>query len=328
MNNLAIRKSVGSVALSKSGFESVNDKNLRGTIERLKEHKKELEEISDIIKKELDLPSDRKRHFLAKLVYSVTPESFYQWLPDRLTKMVAEEFDALEFLEGLMRQNVNNTQSALQELANTALKKSEDVESLESDIGIALKENWDAQTMQEFMAGKADIQIYSEVANLLAEEFNALTPEDKEKRKTELLSQLQSNVEMGKKLVSALGKVCNAGLQIFHQGVSQYYNYTNFYRPISVIRDAASTMVDMNESMFAARDALKVTFNASIEAIETAVDAAKLIRQYSLSGTDMKKMLESGQSRLEKKLADLESNRDKVLKIGNANVSEAEFVNP
>ena len=142
------------------------------------------------------------------------------------------------------------------------------------------------------------------------------------------MSQLQSNVEMGKKLVSALGKVCNAGLQIFHQGVSQYYNYTNFYRPISVIRDAASTMVDMNESMFAARDALKVTFNASIEAIETAVDAAKLIRQYSLSGTDMKKMLESGQSRLEKKLADLESNRDKVLKIGNANVSEAEFVNP
>jgi hypothetical protein len=327
MNSLATSKSARAIALiNRSGFESVIDKNLRSTIEKLKSHKTELEEISAIIKKELSLPIDRKRKFLAQLVYSVTPESFYQWLPDRVTKMVAEEFDALEFLEGLMRQNVNNTQSALQELANTALKKSEEVENLESDIGKAIGENWDAQTLQKFMAEKADVQIYSEVANLLAEEFNALTAEDKEKRKTELLSQLQSNVDLGKKLVSALGKVCNAGLQIFHQGVAQYYNYTNFYRPISVIRDAASTMVDMNESMYSARDALKMTFNASIEAIETAIDAAKLIRQYSLSGVDMKKIIESGQTRLEKKLEELDSKRDKVLKLDYPIVADAKII--
>ena len=174
----------------------------------------------------------------------------------------------------------------------------------------AQKENWNAQTLQEYIAGKSGIQVYDVVARLLDIEFNALTPKEKEIRKDDLLDKLRSTVVIGNELMETIGKVCSAGLQVFHRGVTQYYDYVNFYRPISVIRDSAKALIDTNHSMYAAKDALVATFRTSLQAIELAVDAANMVNNYSIASGDMKGLLESGRARLDQKLKALEvSNR-------------------
>ena len=147
---------------------------------------------------------------------------------------------------------------------------------------------------------------------MLEIEFNALSQEEKEIRKIDLLDKLRSTVVIGGELMETIGKVCSAGLQVFHRGVTQYYDYVNFYRPISVIRDSAKSFIDTNHSMYAAKDALVATFIMSLQAIELAVDAANMVNNYSIASGDMKGLLSSGRARLDQKLKALKASNNSV----------------
>lgn len=295
---------------SQQEFGSLNDRALQENIAALSESRKELEGINKLVKKALDLPSDRKRSIMAKFLNYLVPTSWYESLPSSVMKLMAEENDVLELIETLMRSNINSVQDALRELAACAITKREELNELMADLEVAQKENWSAQRLQEYIAGKAEIQVYDVVARLLDIEFNALTSEEKEIRKKDLLDKLRSTVVIGNELMETIGKVCSAGLQVFHRSVTQYYDYVNFYRPISVIRDSARALIDTNHSMYAAKDALIATFRTSLQAIELAVDAANMVNNYSIASGDMQGLLNSGRARLDHKLKALEvSNR-------------------
>lgn len=313
MKNLPMRRYNGgnghSIA-SQQEFGSLNDRALQENITALKESRKELEGINKMVKTALDLPSDRKRSVIAKFLNYLVPTSWYESLPTSVMKLMAEENDVLELIETLMRSNIDSVQNALRELAACAITKREELNILEADLETARKENWSAQELQEYIAGKAEIQVYDVVARLLDIEFNALTSEEKEIRKNDLLDKLRSTVLIGDELMETIGKVCSAGLQVFHRSVTQYFDYVSFYRPISVIRDAAKSFIETNHSMYAAKDALVATFRTSLQAIELAVDAANMVNNYSIASGDMQGLLKSGRVRLDQKLKALEvSNR-------------------
>ncbi len=283
---------------SKRDFRSVNDRTLQQNIKALETSRTELTDINDFIRKTLNLPVDRKRSIFARVLYYVVPQRLYSSLPQSLVKLVAEEYDVLELIERLMRTNINNTQDALKSLAFCAIEKREQLDELQADIERARAEGWSAQQLQAYMAEKAQIQIYDEVNQLLDLEFGVLSSEEKEKRKAELLNQLESNIAIGQTLGVTLSNVCSASLAIFHRAVGQYFDYVNVYKPIAVIRDSAKTLTDMNQSMYAARDGIVTTFQASLEAIDTAVQAATLINSYAIASADIQGMLENGAKRI------------------------------
>lgn len=297
----------GTVAVWNGKPEYLQDKNIQQNIKQLKASRDELEHINDFLKTALDFPSEgwlRKR--VMSVFHAVLPRRVYDFVPSSMMPFFAEEYDLLEYIEGLMRGNVDNVQEALRMIAFSAATKREDIDQLIEDLGRARDEAWDAKALQQYMADRAGVPVYEEVARLLDHEFNVLSPEERERRKIELMQQLEANAAIGEELMDTMSKVCVAGLQVFSQGVAQYYNYMNVYRPLAVIRDAAKAMTEMNSSNYAAREALRNTFVASVRAIEASLDAANLVSQYSIASADMKGLLQEGKRDIEKKLAALQ----------------------
>ena len=299
-------------ALAKRTFNSAKDKRLQESIKQLEKSGKELAHLDKAVRKNLHLPSDRTRGFIARTLHYVIPQRFYPSLPNAIVKLVAEEYDVLELIEGLMKGNIDSVQNALRNLAYTAREKREKLLELAGDIEKARTENWSAQKLQEYIAERSGIQIYEEISALLDQEFNILPEKEREQRKNELLAQLESNLALGDVLMETMGKVCGAGLQIFHRGVGQYFDYIQIYRPMTVIRDSAKTMTDMNKSMYAAKDAVVVTFQTSIDAIKTSVDLITQTERYSIASADMKSILEKGQKDLDAGLKALQASNGRL----------------
>lgn len=306
------RQSNFSASSYRRNFQSPNDRSLKDNMKALGASKEELANNNKLIKKALDLPTDRTRSLVARTLHLIIPRRLYDSLPEGMVKFIAEEYDVLELIEGLMRTNVNNAQDALRNIAACAQAKAEDLNNLANDIATAQKENWDAKQLQQYIAERAGVQIYEEVSRLLDNEFSILAPEEREKRKIQLLEQLLSNIVIGEELIRTLSKVLSAGLEIFHRGVGQYFDYMNIYRPVAVIRDSAQTMVDMNQSMYVSKDAVVATFQASLSAIEAAVDAATLVNNYKIASSDMRNLLETGQKQIMGKLKTLRATTERL----------------
>ena len=288
-------------------LRSASDRALQDNIKALETSRNELNEINGFLKTALNLPSDRARSWLARALHFIIPERAYQKLPNSLVKFVAEEYDVLELIERLMRTNINKVQEALRNLAICAVEKNEQMKQLGDDVQRAREENWDAQQLHQFMLEKAEIEILPEIARLLDSEFNFLAPEERERRKEELLNQLESNIVIGQALTETTSKVCSAGLGILHRAAGQYFDYANVYGPIAIIRDSARTLTDTNHAMYASKDAVVATFEVSVKAIETAVEAARMVNNYSIASADMKGLMENGQKRLGDKLIDVQA---------------------
>jgi len=86
-----------------------------------------------------------------------------------------------------------------------------------------------------------------------------------------------------------------------------------------VIRDSAETMTDMNESMYASRDAIIITMRTSMEAIGKAIEATGHIAKYSIASPTMNAAIESSRVGLEHHLTALKENeRRYLLEAGNS----------
>lgn len=287
----------------KAGYElqSVSDEVLQNTIKKLAKRKESLEKIDEDLKEALDIQSKRGKisKAIARTLHTIVPQGWYQRLPSRVARYFAEEGDILEYLETLQRDNVNNIQLEVRILAACAHAKRDEMDQLEQDLKRAEQENWSAKRLQSFMAKRANITIYKEVATLLDVEFKTLSDEQKEERKQYLLQKLRAQVELGYELITTMSKVCAGSLQVFHTAVAQYADFTNVIRPIQRIRNIAQALTDTNTAMYAAPDAIRETFKASVRAITAAMDAARQVEKYSLSSGNLKSLLKSGRAELD-----------------------------
>lgn len=277
---------------------SRKDRALQQHIVALKDGRKRFSEIDKWLRRALELPHSKTRSFAAKALHAIVPQRMYGVIPNWAVELVAEEEDVLEFLGRLMRENIDNVQEALCEIAEEAAEKKQQLEGLKEDILTAEEERWDAKHLQEYMAEHANIQVYEQVARLLDEEFNIISAEEREAHKKELLGDLKRTADLGETLMGTMGEVCVAGLSVFRRASSQYYQYVSAYRPIAVVRDSARTMLEINTSIHAGREALVVTFEESLRAIETAVDAAENMARYSIASSEFQGLLEHGRERL------------------------------
>jgi len=75
---------------------STSDRALQDNIKALGQSRKELEGLDKTLRRVLKLPSDKTRGALAKILHALTPQSLYPHLPERVVKLVAEEYDVLE----------------------------------------------------------------------------------------------------------------------------------------------------------------------------------------------------------------------------------------
>lgn len=290
-----------------------DDRTLRESIESLRESGEELEHINEKLRDVLGLPANRTRGFISGAIQAIVPRKFYGFLPEKVADFIAEEGDVLEQMEGAFRGNVDSTQISLRSLVQEGRKKHDQLQELADDITRAQEEGWDARQLQEYMADKAGVELYDEVAEMLDQEFGFLPDEEKERRKEELLIQLQNNLAIGGRLTETIDKVCIAGIRVFDRGVGGYYNFMNVYRPIAAIRDAARNLVNMDETMLMSRDALVETLGMSLVAIEHSIKAAELAEKYSITSTDMHKLLEECNDHLGEQLKVLDASKPKLL---------------
>ena len=300
-------------------LSSRRDQELRNTLDSLKESKQEFEGLNDFLREALDVHPEKGRSFWAKAIALVMPRSSYRMLPARFLKLMAEEADVLELIERLMRENINNLQGSARDMSIIGTQKYDELEELKTDIQKAKDEGWDAKKLQEHITQKAGIQIFAEVAKLLDKEFGLLSSEEKEEQRASLLNELESNVSIGQDFIKLIGRVESSALKILHRAVSQYYAYRNVYVPMRVIRDSAETMTDMNESMYASRDAIIITMRTSMEAIGKAIEATGHIAKYSIASPTMNAAIESSRVGLEHHLTALKENeRRYLLEAGNS----------
>ncbi len=295
---MSIGKGGGIIQLVRRGpgdtFEpaSRQDNELQTTLESLKQCKDDLEHTNEVLRDSLGLEQDKGRHYLAKILNFLLPRSWFDKMPRGVQKIILEDSDALELIEGLMRRNITNTQATLQNVAKVAVQKKLEIEGVKRDIERAVEEGWDAKRLQTYLAQKADIQIMPEVSKMLDEKFNFLSEEERERRKQKLLQHLGNKVEGMEKLIELLRTVGESALEVFDHAVLQYNSYMTIYKPIAIIRDSALIMTDTNESMYAARDALVETIKRAASAFQVALEASAAVKRYAIASPEMNKFLE------------------------------------
>lgn len=278
---------------------SSQDRDLKQSMQRLDEQRNNTADMNEALKKHLGLPHDRSKGVMSMIVRKFVPKKL---VPDSMVGLLDEE-DALDLVARLMRERVGEQQGAIRDIAGVMKDKREEIDQLKADIEEAIEKDWSAKELQEFIVAKIDIgDLYEEVADLLDEEFRLITPEDREARKVTLLVELQKAVEMGEELMETMSQSCSAGLGIFHQLAVQLFQFNNFQRPTQAVQRAASASLGSNDVMVNARDALQATLQLSFEAMDVALDAAKLVDRYSIASDDMAGLLRSGQDQIRTKV--------------------------
>lgn len=301
MNNYG--SSNGGTELALRGeFASQGDQQLRTCINTLKASGKRLRNLDRHTRKALDLPANHARSLVGKVLGFLVPKVWQTHLPKPVFKYIAEEHNALELIERLYREYVNEVQGALRDLSVNGSAKLQELDNLRATITQAREECWDAKALQHYVAESIGIQLYPEVEQLLDTEFSMLTPQDQEVRRVELLEILERTLDLGGVVVDVNSTACSAGLQVLNQGQGQFMQFLVVYRPVVVLRDAALAMTSMNEAAFGARDALQENLQASFLAIDNALEAAQMLRKYSIGSDEMKQLMRSGAAKIEEKI--------------------------
>lgn len=268
--------------------------------------KHELESVNKTIRKFLGLELGWGQTIFGRIFGKVVPRKLYGVMPAAILKWVAEEADILEQIEGMMRECINNNQEAVANLASCALIEAGELQEFVSDIESADKDGWDARKLQEYMAAESQININPSISQLLDEKFDVFTDAQKETKRKELIEHLKALALTRRKLIETLSHTCDAGLGQLNAAVGQYYAYSRVYRPTAVIRNSAKDMLQTDQSLYAARQVLITTIDASVRAIEGIIKSAGAINEYQISSPEFHRMLDDSNKRIDAGLAELE----------------------
>ena len=276
------------------GFAAEEDDRLKEIIKGMKEGSDELLKTDKKIRKILDAEPEQGRRITARIMrWLPIPQVLHGLLPSPLLKLMAEDRDALEFMERELRKNVDRLEEALDQLSHISLQKEAELKDLLADIASAKEKNLNARELQEYMAESSGITISESIAKMLDDEFSVLTDEEKEMRKQSLLKNLEQNAEGYGALMRLLGSAVIAGLRNLHYGMTQYYAYVNYYKPFIVLRDSAGVMTDMSRANFTAKDALCLTAERSVQAIKVVLKGLELASEYAIASPDTRQFLDA-----------------------------------
>ncbi|MDP3726036.1 MAG: hypothetical protein Q8R36_02445 [bacterium] len=266
-------------------------------ITQLEEAKARMQKLDRELAHRLGLPDVQEENIFTRVARFISRE--------KQRRLGGE--DPLVVLEENMRATLNSTQHALGCLAVAARDKHKELNEMENSLARAEEEKWSAEKLQAYIADTTGIVLSDEVRALLNEEFALLPEHEIGVQRTALVAQLKGHVRGGKQLMDVLSKTCRAGLEIFHTGQRQYYDYMQVQRPVMAIRDAATTLTEVDESMLLSRAAVVATFQTSIQAIGNAVDAARAIQTHlAISSEDVIASIVQGGRELEGRLLELQ----------------------
>ncbi len=275
------------------------DPTLKQQIARLTDYKRGMGKLDDWIRKDLHLPGDRSKGIFARVVRSIVPRSLFDRLPEGLIDAIGEEEDVLQYIEKRMRGGIDGTQEALRGLSEDAVEYREEILNLREQIRQAETEKWDLQRLHQFLADRSEIDVDPEIMMLLDAQLDILTEEERETRRQELIEELKATVDLSEGVARTMGEVCYAALEVFQKAVSQYHQFTTVHQPIAAIRDTAKELLDTDQSLYAAKDAIVATIQLSLEAVTVALEGAKMVDQYRIASADVKGLLEAGKRKLE-----------------------------
>lgn len=297
------------VEIERGGYESASghDARLTEAAANIKDAAESIEQLDNQIREIVGAESGRGGIVAKVLNRLPLPEFILDLLPERLLKVMAENADVLEHIEYLLRRNVDTLQEAVSNIAEVSIMKEEDLKALKKDIGKAIAEKWDAQELQGYLAKRSNIKINQNVQKLLDKEFNVLSEEEKERRRQALLQDLENNENISRTLMALLEDMATAGLQVFHRGMSQYSTYVDVYRLFITLRDSAQAMTRMNQSMYAARDALCLTLQQSVNATKQILRAVELYEQYAIASPKTREFIENQITELKIEIAALKA---------------------
>lgn len=315
MNVPAVRVVRRSNVLATRDVQLKRDRDLQLNFQKIKDCRKDFEKLSEWLIENLDLPTNKKRAAFAKFLQKIVPGGWFEYTPDRLTRWVAEETDAADMVEGFLRQNINDVQEAVKNLAESAILEENRLREFVADIETAESEKWDAQTLQDYLSKAVELKIDPEVQKLLDEGFDILSPDDKEKRRLELINRLKGNAIGRKRVVEAHGKVCSLALQVFHTGACQYFDFVSIIRPLKVIHKAAEGMLDMNTSAYAAKEVVRKILQLSGEAFQYITEATAKVNEFAVTSPDTIALIEDTSRKLDSHLLKLEDARNKMLQL-------------
>lgn len=310
----------------RSEMKSVGDRTVQESARSIKESAEELENLDSRLREELDIPLDKTKSLMARLLNVVIPKRFYPDLPKGLIRYVGEAQDVIVQIGSDRRRHVNNIQEGLRDLYHAAVAKKEQLAELRAHIETAQNENWNARRLQEYMARSSDIEIYSEISQLMDQEFGILGEEEQEARKQQLLEQLHRAVAGGERFMKLMAATVSGGLSVFSVGVASYFEYELFEQDVIQMRKAAKTFIDVNKGIYAGRAAITGTVQASVDAIRKAVRMAELYNKCSLVSDDFLKVLDEAEGLVSKDVKSLaeSSPRIKALPVIDAVVVKTE----
>ena len=142
---------------TKSDFALKSDQGLKTYLQSLTKGRDGINALNGLVREALDVPENKLSAYAARFFHAIVPRKLWGVMPAAMIKFVAEEYDVLEYIETLMRGNVDNVQEALRSLAYTAMEKREELNMLGEDLARAEAEEWDAETLQEYLAKRAGI---------------------------------------------------------------------------------------------------------------------------------------------------------------------------
>src|SRR3989338_342604 len=117
------------------GFAAEEDDRLKEIIKGMKEGSDELLKTDKKIRKILDAEPEQGRRITARIMrWLPIPQVLHGLLPSPLLKLMAEDRDALEFMERELRKNVDRLEEALDQLSNISLQKEAELKDLLADI--------------------------------------------------------------------------------------------------------------------------------------------------------------------------------------------------
>lgn len=302
-------------SLSTQTIRFSRDRELQQKFQALKDCRKDFDELSGWLMKQLDMPVNKKKQFLADIVQKYLPTAVYDWAPMGLTKWIAAETNAAEMEERLLRENVNNVQRVLNNLIASAREESQILADFAEDIKKANEEKWTARELHEYLTKAADLEVSDEITNLLDEKFDILSSEMKEKRRLEILSQLEHNAMGRKKLIEAEAEGCYLGLEVWHMGVSAYFDYMTIIRPLNVIYKSAEGMMDMNKAAYTAKEVVIKKLSLAKDAFKHITEITARAHEYAVSGKDTLALFDQTTEELRKHIGRLETIQREITTI-------------
>ncbi|MBI2064745.1 MAG: hypothetical protein HYT62_01685 [Candidatus Yanofskybacteria bacterium] len=305
--SLTRRAGAGSSMSRRSDMKLFIDRAVQDGVRDIKESAEALKSLDGDLRRELDVPLDRTKSMMAKVLNMVIPKRFYSDLPNSLVRYMGEAQDVIIQIGSDKRHHCNNIQIGLRNLYDAANAKKEQLAELRATIETAQRENWNARQLQEYMTKSVGIEVFREISDLLDEEFGILGEEEQEARKQQLLDQLHNATVGGERFMKLMAGVVSAGLSVFSAGVASYFEYELFEHDTIQLREAAKAFVDVNKGIYAGRAAITGTITTSIDGIRKAVKMAELYNKCSLFSDDFLEVLDEAEELVSKDIKSLDN---------------------